>query len=97
VRSPIFETMMRPLAASAARFGSRAFSVASTEGKAVLVRGGTIVNADREFRADVLSVGEKIVEVGENLTAPAGLDTEVRCPTPTAMRGALNQHRRRGR
>ena len=56
--------------------GARSFSAATTEGKAVLVRGGTIVNADREFKGDVLSVGEKIVAVGEGLQAPAGLDVE---------------------
>ncbi|MCG2586045.1 dihydropyrimidinase [Massilia sp. TS11] len=37
-----------------------------------LIRGGTVVNADRAFRADVLCEGDKIVAVGENLSAPAG-------------------------
>ena len=37
-----------------------------------LIRGGTVVNADREFRADVLCAGGKIVAVGANLAAPAG-------------------------
>lgn len=36
----------------------------------VLLRGGTVVNADRAFRADVLCSGDKIVAVGENLEAP---------------------------
>jgi dihydropyrimidinase len=36
----------------------------------VLIRGGTVVNADRAFRADVLCEGDKIVAVGENLEAP---------------------------
>ena len=36
----------------------------------VLIRGGTVVNADRAFRADVLCFGDKIVAVGENLEAP---------------------------
>ncbi|KQQ47165.1 phenylhydantoinase [Duganella sp. Leaf126] len=36
-----------------------------------LIRGGTVVNADRAFRADVLCDGDKIVAVGENLEAPA--------------------------
>ena len=31
---------------------------------AVLVRGGTVVNADRSFRADVLCADGKIVAVG---------------------------------
>jgi dihydropyrimidinase len=37
-----------------------------------IIRGGTVVNADRAFRADVLCDGDKIVAVGENLEAPAG-------------------------
>ncbi|TQK02588.1 dihydropyrimidinase [Herbaspirillum sp. SJZ107] len=36
----------------------------------VLLRGGTVVNADRAFRADVLCEGDKIVAVGDNLEAP---------------------------
>ncbi|WUR14410.1 dihydropyrimidinase [[Empedobacter] haloabium] len=38
----------------------------------VFIRGGTVVNADRAFRADVLCEGDKIVAVGEQLEAPAG-------------------------
>lgn len=37
-----------------------------------IIRGGTVVNADRAFRADVLCDGDKIVAVGENLAVPAG-------------------------
>lgn len=37
----------------------------------IIVRGGTVVNADREFRADVLCHAGKIIAVGENLEAPA--------------------------
>jgi len=40
----------------------------------LLVRGGTVVNADRAFRADVLCVDGLIVDVGENLEAPAGAE-----------------------
>ena len=36
-----------------------------------IIRGGTVVNADRAFRADVLCFGDKIVAVGEGLEAPA--------------------------
>ena len=39
---------------------------------AVLIRGGTVVNADRAFRADVLCQDGRIVAVGEGLSAPAG-------------------------
>ena len=41
---------------------------------AVLVRGGTVVNADRSFRADVLCEGGKIVAVGEGIDAPTGAE-----------------------
>src|SRR4029077_13116801 len=41
----------------------------------LLIRGGTVVNADREFRADVLCDGGKITAVGTNLDVPAGTET----------------------
>ncbi|HTD06035.1 dihydropyrimidinase [Undibacterium sp.] len=41
----------------------------------ILIRGGTVVNADREFLADVLCEGGKIVAVGDQLQA--GNATEV--------------------
>ncbi len=37
----------------------------------LLIRGGTVVNADREFRADVLCVNGQIAAVGPTLEAPA--------------------------
>ncbi len=45
--------------------------------QSVLIRGGTIVNADREFKADVLCVDDKIAAVGEDAAkqAPAGAQT----------------------
>ena len=39
---------------------------------AVLIRGGTVVNADRAFPADVLCQDGRILAVGEGLSAPAG-------------------------
>ncbi|MBA5688332.1 dihydropyrimidinase [Rugamonas apoptosis] len=36
----------------------------------MIIRGGTVVNADRAFRADVMTYGDKIVAVGESLEAP---------------------------
>jgi dihydropyrimidinase len=42
---------------------------------AILIRGGTVVNADREFRADVLCDNGQIIAVGDNLTAPMGCQT----------------------
>ncbi len=38
----------------------------------VLIRGGTVVNADRAFLADVLCQDGRIVAVGDKLQAPAG-------------------------
>jgi dihydropyrimidinase len=37
-----------------------------------IIRGGTVVNAERAFRADVLCSDGRIVAVGENLEAPPG-------------------------
>ncbi|MDO9287053.1 MAG: amidohydrolase family protein, partial [Aquabacterium sp.] len=42
--------------------------------KPLLIRGGTVVNADREFRADVLCEGGQITAVGTGLQAPAGAE-----------------------
>ncbi|PWB20513.1 dihydropyrimidinase [Comamonas sp. JNW] len=49
----------------------------STASHPLLIRGGTVVNADREERADVLLVDGKIVAVGEGAAAqaPAGTET----------------------
>ena len=41
----------------------------------LLIRGGTVVNADYARRADVLCADGLIVAVGENLDAPAGAET----------------------
>ncbi|WP_338771009.1 dihydropyrimidinase [Massilia sp. METH4] len=38
----------------------------------LIIRGGTVVNADRAFRADVLCEGDRIVAVGTDLDVPAG-------------------------
>lgn len=39
---------------------------------AVLIRGGEIVTADQTYKADVLCEGDTVVEIGQNLEAPAG-------------------------
>jgi dihydropyrimidinase len=36
----------------------------------IFIRGGTVVNADRAYKADVICVGDKIVAVGDKLEAP---------------------------
>ncbi len=38
----------------------------------ILIRGGTVVTAEQEVRADVLVVGEKVAAVAPDLQAPAG-------------------------
>ena len=43
--------------------------------KPLLIRGATVVNADREFAADVLCEGGKIAAVGTGLATPAGCET----------------------
>ncbi len=57
----------------------------------VLVRGGTVVNADREWRADVLCVDGRIAEVGEALQAPAGART-VDAGGAYVMPGGIDPH-----
>ncbi|WP_395703669.1 dihydropyrimidinase [Aquabacterium sp.] len=42
--------------------------------KPLLIRGGTVLNADREFRADVLCVNGRIAEVSASIPAPSGAD-----------------------
>ena len=57
----------------------------------VLIRGGTVVNADRAFRADVLCIDGKIAEVGENLAAPAGAQV-VDAGGQYVMPGGIDPH-----
>ena len=57
----------------------------------VLIRGGTVVNADRAFRADVLCEGGRIAAVGEGLEAPAGA-VEVDAGGQYVMPGGIDPH-----
>ena len=41
-----------------------------------VIKGGTIVAADRSYQADVLIEGEKIVSIGENLSGDTVIDAE---------------------
>ncbi len=41
-----------------------------------VIKGGTIVTADRQYDADVLIEGEKIIEIGENLKGDEVIDAE---------------------
>ena len=58
---------------------------------AVLIRGGTVVNADRAFRADVLCQDGRIVAVAEGLSAPAGA-TLVDAGGQFVMPGGIDPH-----
>ncbi|MCY7306451.1 MAG: dihydropyrimidinase [Rhodoferax sp.] len=58
---------------------------------AVLIRGGTVVNADREFRADVMCVDGKVHSVGENLAAPTGAQV-VDAGGQYVMPGGIDPH-----
>lgn len=59
--------------------------------QATLIRGGTVVNADRAHRADVLTSGGKIVAVGENLAAPAGTEV-IDAGGQYVMPGGIDPH-----
>ena len=56
-----------------------------------IIRGGTVVNADRAFRADVLCFGDKIVAVGENLEAPPNA-TVIDAGGQYVMPGGIDPH-----
>ena len=57
----------------------------------ILIRGGTVVNADRQFRADVLCVDGKIQSVGDDLQAPAGAQV-VDAGGQYVMPGGIDPH-----
>ncbi|MFC5509818.1 dihydropyrimidinase [Massilia jejuensis] len=56
-----------------------------------IIRGGTIVNADRAFRGDVLCYGDSIVAVGENLEAPVNA-TVIDAGGQYVMPGGIDPH-----
>ena len=57
----------------------------------ILIRGGTVVNADRQFRADVVCVDGKIQSVGDNLVAPEGAQV-VDAGGQYVMPGGIDPH-----
>ena len=57
----------------------------------LFIRGGTVVNADRAFRADVLCRSGQIVAVGENLSVPADA-TVVDAGGQYVMPGGIDPH-----
>ncbi|MBM4290658.1 MAG: dihydropyrimidinase [Deltaproteobacteria bacterium] len=56
-----------------------------------IIRGGTVVTADREERADVLIVGEQIAAVGLDLEAPAGAEA-IDASGAYVMPGGIDPH-----
>jgi len=58
---------------------------------AVLIKGGTVVNADRSFRADVLCDNGLVTAVAENLTAPSKA-TVVDAGGQFVMPGGIDPH-----
>lgn len=56
-----------------------------------LIRGGTVVNADRAFRADVLIEDDTIAAVGENLPVPVGA-TVIDAGGLYVMPGGIDTH-----
>lgn len=57
----------------------------------ILIKGGTVVNADRAYLADVLTQDGQISAVGENLPAPAGA-TVVDAGGQYVMPGGIDPH-----
>jgi len=57
----------------------------------VLIKGGTVVNADRSFRADVLCEDGQITALGEGLEAPSGA-TIVDAGGQYVMPGGIDPH-----
>lgn len=57
----------------------------------ILIRGGTVVNADQAFKADVLTQDGKIIAVSLNLQAPAGT-TVVDAGGQYVMPGGIDPH-----
>jgi len=55
------------------------------------IRGGIVVNADRAFKADVITQNGTIIAVGDNLTAPAGA-TVVDALGQYVMPGGIDPH-----
>ena len=57
----------------------------------VLIKGGTIVNADRTFAADVLCSEGRIADIGDNLATPSGA-TIVDAGGQYVMPGGIDPH-----
>ena len=58
---------------------------------ATLIRGGTVVTADRSYRADVLCDQGLIAEIGDKIAAPAGAKV-VDAGGQLVMPGGIDPH-----
>ena len=63
----------------------------STKSQPTVIRGGTVVSAEGETRADVLMSGETIVGVGKDLDVPAGT-TVVDASGAWVIPGGIDPH-----
>ena len=57
----------------------------------VIIRGGTVVTAERTYKADVLCVGDTIQAIGQNLDVPAGTQV-VDASGAYVMPGGIDPH-----
>lgn len=57
----------------------------------VLIKNGTIVNADQSFQADVLCADGKIQEIGSNISAPSGAEI-IDAAGQYVMPGGIDPH-----
>lgn len=57
----------------------------------VIIKGGTIVNADQSFQADVLCADGKIQEIGSNISAPSGTEI-IDAAGQYVMPGGIDPH-----
>ena len=57
----------------------------------VLIKNGTIVNADQSFQADVLCADGKIQEIGSNISAPSGAEV-IDAAGQYVMPGGIDPH-----
>jgi dihydropyrimidinase len=57
----------------------------------ILIRGGTVVDAEHSYRADVLVQDERIAAIGENLEVPAGCEV-IDAGDQLVMPGGIDPH-----
>jgi len=81
----------RCLRAYTALLALQLVGLVSAADHAVLIKGGTVVNADRSFQADVLLRDGVIQAVGPDLNAPTGA-TVVDATGKLVLPGAIETH-----